>query len=257
MWRLKKWEDIPQYMQTIEVKKFYDILSHKKASIFLKRLFDIVVSVIVLIILSPVFVIISLLVIIDSPGGAFYLQERITSYGNKFKMIKFRTMVANADKIGSQVTVDNDKRVTRIGVFIRKYRLDEICQAINVLKGDMTFVGTRPEVPKYVDCYTNEMMATLLLPAGITSLASIMYKNEQELLSNCESFSDIDDIYVNAVLKEKMRYNLEGITNFNFWGDIKLMFMTVAAVCGKEYADNRTIEVEVIEAKEKDQESIV
>lgn len=261
MWRLKKWEDIPEYMRTVEVQKYYYILSRKKASIFLKRLFDVSVSFIILIVLLPVFGIIALLVMIDSPGGAFYLQDRITLYGKKFKIIKFRTMVADADKIGSQVTVNDDKRVTRIGAVIRKYRLDEICQAINVLKGDMTFVGTRPEVPKYVDFYSNEMMATLLMPAGITSLASIMYKNEQELLDKCKN---IDSTYINVVLRSKMQYNLESIKNFTFFGDIKLMFMTVFAICGKEYADNIyvdsvddiNIEIEE-EIKSSDQESIV
>jgi lipopolysaccharide/colanic/teichoic acid biosynthesis glycosyltransferase len=141
-------------------------------------------------------------------------------------------MVHDADKIGSQVTVDNDSRVTRVGRFIRKYRLDEICQLIDVLRGTMTFVGTRPEVPKYVEEYTPEMMATLLMPAGVTSLASIYYKDEAKMLDSAE---DIDKVYIEKVLPAKMYYNLNAMKNFSFWGDIKILFMTVFAVLGKEY----------------------
>ena len=143
-------------------------------------------------------------------------------------------MVSNADKIGTQVTVGNDSRITRVGKLIRKCRLDEVSQLIDVFRGTMTFVGTRPEVPKYVAAYTPQMMATLLLPAGVTSLASIMYKDEDQLLSGAE---DVDKTYIEDVLPGKMRYNLKAIETFGFWGDIKTMFMTVFAVLGKEYKD--------------------
>lgn len=174
---------------------------------------------------------------IDSPGPVFYRQVRVTQYGKHFRIFKFRSMVANADKIGTQVTVGNDSRITRMGKLIRKCRLDELCQLIDVLRGTMSFVGTRPEVPKYVDAYTPEMMATLLLPAGVTSLASILYKDEDQLLEGAE---DVDKVYIRDVLPGKMRYNLKAIENFGFWKDIKTMFMTVFAVLGKEYREEST-----------------
>ena len=171
---------------------------------------------------------------IDSPGPVFYRQVRVTQYGRRFRIFKFRSMVANADKIGTQVTVGNDSRITRMGKLIRKCRLDELCQLIDVLRGTMSFVGTHPEVPKYVDAYTPEMMATLLLPAGVTSLASILYNDEDRLLEGAE---DVDTVYIRDVLPGKMRYNLKAIENFGFWKDIKTMFMTVFAVLGKEYRE--------------------
>jgi len=155
----------------------------------------------------------------------------VTQYGREFRIFKFRSMVSNADRIGSQVTVGQDSRITRVGAFIRKYRLDEISQLIDVFLGNMTFVGTRPEVPRYVQAYTAEMMATLLLPAGVTSQASIRYKDEAELLDAAE---DVDKVYIEQVLPGKMVYNLQSLREFSFWGDIKTMFQTVAAVLGRE-----------------------
>ena len=183
-------------------------------------------------ILFPLFLILAIAIKVDSRGPVFYRQVRITQYGKRFRIFKFRTMVQNADKIGAQVTVNHDPRITRVGRFIRKCRLDEVCQLIDVLRGTMTFVGTRPEVPKYVDRYTDSMMATLLLPAGVTSLASIYYKDEAELLDSAE---DPDKVYVEEVLPGKMYYNLKAIERFGFWRDIGIMFMTVFAVLGKEY----------------------
>ena len=229
---LKKWEDLPKEFQTDEVKVYYDLLKKKSVSLFFKRCFDIFVSAIMLILLSPVFLILAIAIKIDSKGPVFYRQERVTQYGKTFKIFKFRTMVQDADKIGAQVTVGDDKRITRVGKFIRKLRLDEICQLIDVFRGTMTFVGTRPEVPKYVDSYTPEMMATLLLPAGVTSITSIYYKDEDELLSNAE---DVDKTYVEQILPDKMKYNLLAIKEFGFWKDIKIMFMTVFAVLGVKY----------------------
>lgn len=229
---LKKWEDLPTYMQNPEVRTYYDILAGKKSSLYLKRLFDMIVSAILLVILAIPMIVISIRIVMESKGGIFYRQERVTTYGRKFRIHKFRTMVANADQIGSLVTVSGDSRVTPTGHFLRKYRLDELPQVIDVLKGDMSFVGTRPEVPKYVAQYTDEMKATLLLPAGITSEASIRYKDEAELLDAAE---DVDAVYVHTVLPGKMKYNLESIKKFSFLGEIKTMFRTVFAVMGKEY----------------------
>ena len=231
---LKKWENLPEYLRTDAVRPYYDILKKKQFSLGCKRLFDILVSSVLLLILLPIFLILAIAIKLDSPGPVFYRQVRVTQYGKRFRIFKFRSMVANADKIGTQVTVGNDKRITRMGKLIRKCRLDELCQLIDVFRGTMTFVGTRPEVPKYVDNYTPEMMATLLLPAGVTSLASILYKDEDRLLEGAE---DVDKTYIETVLPGKMRYNLRSVKNFRFFGDIKIMFMTVFAVLGKEYSD--------------------
>ena len=225
------WEQLPKEMQTDEVRKYYEILKNRKAGLFFKRAFDLVASLIMLAVLSPVFLILAIAIKIDSPGPVFYRQERVTQYGRRFRIHKFRTMVQNADK-GSQVTVNNDSRVTRIGRFIRRCRLDEIAQLFDTVSGNLTLVGVRPESPYFVAEYTNEMMATLLLPAGVTSLASIYYKDESKLLDGAE---DADKIYIEKILPEKMYYNLKGIESFSFWGDIKVIFMTVFAVLGKEY----------------------
>ena len=230
---LKKWDKLPPEMQTEEVRKYYDILKKKRVSLFFKRVFDVVVSLIMLIILSPVFLILAIAIKIDSKGPVFYRQVRITQYNKKFRIFKFRSMVQNADR-GSQVTVGNDSRITRVGKLVRKCRLDEISQLIDVFRGKMSFVGTRPEVPKYTEQYTPEMMATLLLPAGVTSMASILYKDEDKLLDGAE---DTDKVYVEKVLPAKMRDNLHEIEHFGFWRDIGTMFKTVFAVLGKEYHD--------------------
>lgn len=229
--KIIKWEQLPQEMQTEEVRKYYDILKKKKVSLFFKRAFDLVMSVIALIVLSPVYLILAIAIKIDSPGPVFYRQERVTQYGKRSRIHKFRTMVQNADK-GSQVTVNNDSRITRVGKVIRDCRLDEIAQLIDVIQGTVTLVGVRPESPKFVAAYTDEMMATLLLPAGVTSLASIYYKDEAKLLDGVE---DTDKVYIEKILPGKMYYNLKGIEQFSFWSDIKVMFMTVFAVLGKEY----------------------
>lgn len=228
---LRKWECLPEEMQTEEVKKYYDILQKKKASLFFKRLFDVTVSAIMLILCSPVFLVLAVLIKFDSKGPVFFRQVRVTQYNEKFRIFKFRSMVNGADK-GSQVTVGEDPRITRVGKAIRKFRLDEISQLIDVFRGTMTFVGTRPESVKYVECYNPEMMATLLLPAGVTSLASIYYKDEAKLLDNTEN---PDQVYVEQILPDKMYYNLKAIQEFDFWNDLKLLFMTVFAVLGKEY----------------------
>lgn len=233
---LKKWEELPPELQTEEVRRYYDILKNKKASLFFKRIFDIIISFILLLLFSPLFLILAVAIKLDSRGPVFYRQVRITQYNRKFRIFKFRSMVQDADK-GSQVTVNGDMRVTRVGRLVRKCRLDEISQLLNVLKGDMTFVGTRPEVPHYTEKYSPEMMATLLLPAGVTSLASIYYKDEAKLL---DAADDADKVYIEQVLPAKMKYNLRAVKQFGFWSDIKIMFMTVFAVLGKEYRDEDT-----------------
>lgn len=228
---LRKWEQLPVEMQTEAVRKYYNVLRKKQAGLFFKRVFDVFMSLIMLIVLSPIFLILAVAIKIDSRGPVFYRQERVTQYGKRFRIHKFRTMVQNADK-GSKVTVNNDSRITRIGKLIRSCRLDEIPQLLDVLYGNMTFCATRAEVPKYVEQYTSEMMATLLLPAGVTSLASILYKDEAKLLDEAE---DTDNVYIEKILPGKMYYNLKSMENFSFWSDLKVMFMTVFAMLGKEY----------------------
>lgn len=224
---LKNWNKLPEYMRTDEVRPYYDLLQRKKLSLFFKRVFDIVVSLIMIILCSPILLIISILIVKDSKGGIFYRQERVTQYGRVFRIFKFRTMVQNADQIGTQVTVSNDSRITKVGSKLRDCRLDELPQLFNIFLGDMTFVGTRPESVHYVKSYTNEMYATLLLPAGVTSEASIEYKDEADLLDKAD---DVDCVYINEVLPEKMKYNLNSIKEFSFFKEIATMFRTVFAV---------------------------
>ena len=230
--RWREWNELPKGLRVPEVREYYDILSKKKFSLRMKRCFDVVAATIMLVCLSPIMLMIALAIVLDSPGGVFYRQERVTQYGKIFRIHKFRTMVSDADKIGTQVTVENDQRITKIGSVLRKYRLDEMPQLVDILEGNMTFVGTRPETKKYVKAYTPEMRATLLLPAGITSEASIRYKDEAKLLDVAD---DVDKVYVEEVLPRKMKYNLEAIKKFSFFGEITTMFRTVFAVLGKEY----------------------
>ena len=224
---MRKWNDLPKEMQVEQVKKYYEILQCHKGSLLAKRIFDIIVASLLGVILSPILLFLSILIKIDSPGPVMFRQVRVTTYGKPFRIFKFRTMVNNADKIGTQVTTKGDSRVTRMGKMLRGCRLDELPQLFNVLKGEMSFVGTRPEVEKYVAHYTDEMKATLLMPAGITSRASIEYKDEERLL---ESAENADEVYIHQVLPEKMKYNLRAIEKFSFWDDIKTMFATVIAV---------------------------
>lgn len=224
---MKSFDKLPKQFQCEEVKHYYDILTKKTGSLVLKRITDLFFAVILLVILIIPIIIIAVAVKITSKGPVFYRQVRVTTYGRNFKILKFRTMVENADKIGSLVTTDSDSRVTKVGRFLRKYRLDELPQIFNVLSGSMSVVGTRPEVPKYVEQYKPEYLATLLIPAGITSLASIMYKDEEKLLS---SEQDVDKVYIEKILPEKMKYNLQYTENFGFRSDLKLMLKTVKEV---------------------------
>ncbi|MBE7003011.1 MAG: sugar transferase [Ruminococcaceae bacterium] len=228
---LKRWEELPDFMRLPEVRPYYEVLSKKRMSLFFKRVFDLVVGLILLVILAIPMMIIALAIKLDSEGPVFYRQERVTAYGRHFRIHKFRTMVSNADKIGSAVTVGADSRITRIGSKLRKVRLDELPQLFDVISGDMSFVGTRPEVPKYVEQYAPKMLATLLLSAGITSEASIRYKDEDRLLNAAD---DVDKVYVEQILPGKMKWNLESIERFSFWRDIATMFRTVFSVLNRE-----------------------
>ena len=231
-WR--DWNELPDFMKTPEVRPYWEKLNRKRSQIALKRFFDFVLALIFLILLAIPMIVIAVMIKLDSKGPVFYRQERVTSYGKHFKIHKFRTMVTNADQIGTAVTVGNDARITKVGSKLRGLRLDELPQVIDVLQGNMSFVGTRPEAVKYVKQYKPEYYATLLMPAGITSEASIRYKDEDKLLSAAD---DVDKVYVEKVLPAKMVWNLESVRRFRFLREILTMFRTVFAVLGKDYND--------------------
>ena len=229
---LKDWDELPDFMRVPEVRPYYDVLKKKRFSLLLKRIFDFVTALMLLIILAIPMVLIAIWIKLDSKGPVFYRQERVTAYGKHFRIHKFRTMVNNADKIGTAVTVSGDARITKVGQKLRNLRLDELPQVFDVLEGTMSFVGTRPEAVKYVEQYQPEFNATLLLPAGITSEAAIRYKDEAKLL---DAANDVDKVYVEQVLPEKMKWNLKAIQQFSLSKDYATMFQTVFAVLGKEY----------------------
>ncbi len=216
-------------MQTEEVKKYYGILDSKKGYLIAKRIFDFTLSLVMSLVFLPFIVLVGIMIKIDSPGKIFFLQKRVTTNGKVFKIFKFRTMKENSEKL-SGVTVDNDPRITKLGKYLRKFRIDEIPQIFNILTGDLSFVGARPESVKYVKEYSPEMYATLLMPAGVTSPASILFKDEAELLKGAQ---DPDETYVKDILPKKMAYNLEYIENCSLLYDIKVMFKTVIAVIKK------------------------
>lgn len=230
---LKKWDSLPERMRTPEVKPYYDSLSRRRCGTCAQRIFDLVMSVLLIIILSPAMLVIAVAVALDSPGGVFYRQRRVTTYGKEFRIFKFRTMRSDADRIGPAVTSGEDARITRVGKVLRGCRLDELPQLFNVFCGDMSFVGTRPEVAKFVDRYTPEMYATLLMPAGITSEASIRFKDEAQMF---DGSGDPEADYVNILLPKKMVYNLASVMNFSPAAELRTMVRTVLAVAGKDYS---------------------
>ena len=217
-------------MRSEAVRPYYDALSGKKASLFVKRGFDLLVSAFLLLILSPVFLLLAIVIRLDSPGPVFFRQVRITSYGRPFRIFKFRTMVWDAPKRGPAITAAQDPRITRAGKYLRRFHLDELCQLIDVFRGNMSFIGTRPEVPEYVAAYTPEMMATLLLPAGITSRASLLFRDESALLNGAEN---PEQVYLKTILPEKMKYNLEELLKFSLHRDIGTLFRTLHTVLFK------------------------
>ena len=229
---LRKWEELPDFMRIPEVRPYWEVLNRKRGQLLLKRVFDLTAGLILSVILAVPMAVISILIKRDSEGPVFYRQERVTTYGRHFRIHKFRTMISNADQIGTAVTVGNDSRITKIGSKLRGHRLDELPQVLDVIAGDMSFVGTRPEAVKYVGKYKPEYYATLLMPAGITSEASIRYKDEDKLLNAAD---DVDSVYVNQVLPAKMKWNLKSLRTFSFPKEIATMFRTVVAVLGKEY----------------------
>lgn len=215
--------------QEVQDAKLY--LNKRKKDLILKLIFDKVLALILLILFSPIFFILGVMIKLEDKGPVFYRQERVTKNGKNFKIYKFRTMVLNADKIGSLVTTENDSRITKIGSVIRKYRLDEIPQLLNIIEGDMSFVGARPEVLKYVQNYTDEMKVSLLLPAGVTSRSSIEFKDEEILIKKyTENGLTVDQAYIEKILPIKMQRNIEYVYNFNFFDDLTIMVSTVINV---------------------------
>lgn len=234
---LRKWEDLPAEMQNDAVRTYYNILESKKLSLFFKRVFDIIFSFLGLVILSPFFLVLAVAIKIDSPGPIFYRQIRVTRYMQTFRIFKFRTMVDGADKKGSQITSDQDSRITRVGKLIRKLRLDEFSQLIDIFLGRMSFVGTRPESKKFVDIYTPEMRATLLMPAGLTSNTSLRFANEAEHLASCSTPEEVDHIYAEQLIPQKMNGNLEELATFSLWNDFKIICKTFLVIFGKDYTE--------------------
>lgn len=228
---LRRWEDLPEFMRTEEVRPYWEVLNRKRFQLFWKRVFDLAAALLLLLLLALPMALLACRIRRDSPGPALYRQERVTAYGRHFRIHKFRTMVAHADQQGTAVTVGHDSRVTAVGAKLRRLRLDELPQLLDVIRGNMSFVGTRPEAVRYVEQYRPEYYATLLLPAGITSECSIRYKDEEKLL---EGAADADRVYVEQVLPDKMKWNLGSLRSFSLRQELRTMVRTVAAVFGKE-----------------------
>ena len=221
------WEDLPPTLQTEEVRPYYEALSRRGLQLRFKRLLDVVGATVLFVLLGWLFVILALLIKLDSPGPVFFRQRRVTQFGREFRIVKFRTMTYRPVAPGDQITRGDDPRITRVGAVLRRYRLDEISQLIDILRGTMSFVGTRPEVPDYVRQYTPQMRATLLLPAGVTSTASIEFKDEAQILAAAPPGQDA---YVTQVLPAKMRLNLRDVRDFSIGRDLRIAFRTILAV---------------------------
>lgn len=189
-----------------------------------KRIFDLICSTLGLIILSPVLIIITIRIKMGSDGPVFFKQIRVGENNKEFEILKFRTMVVNAEKLGRQITVGNDNRITKIGAFLRKYKLDELPQLINVFKGEMSLVGPRPEVPRYVKLYNEEQRKVLAVKPGITDLASIRYRDENDLLGEVDN---PDEFYINTIMPDKLALNLEYINKNNVFFDVYIIFKTI------------------------------
>ena len=195
-----------------------------KFNSILKRIFDFFASLLGIIVLSPILVAVSIAIKLDSKGNILFLQKRVGKDGVPFNIYKFRTMVTDAEKLGKQITVGKDSRITKTGAFLRKYKIDELPQLFNVLKGDMSLVGPRPEVPNYVELYTEEEKKVLTVRPGITDLASLRYKDENEILGKVEN---PEEYYINVIMKDKLKLNLEYIEKSNLFFDISLIIKTV------------------------------
>ena len=203
------------------------VLAKRRPQLMLKRLMDVVISGCALLVLWPLLLLIALAIKIDDPGPVFYRQVRVGRNGKEFRIFKFRTMVVDADKKGLQITVGRDSRITRVGAFLRKTKLDELAQLLNVLTGEMSFVGPRPEVPKYVDLYTPYQRQVLLVRPGITDYASIAYRNENDLLAGAD---DPERMYIETVMPDKIELNMRYLREISPLADVRLILKTIIAV---------------------------
>lgn len=211
-------------MQNMDIEK---VLEQRKLQLLLKRAMDIVVSGGALLVLWPVLLLLALAIKIDDPGPVFYRQVRVGRNGKTFRIFKFRTMIVDADKKGLQITVGRDSRITRMGALLRKTKLDELAQLINVFTGEMSFVGPRPEVPKYVDMYTPYQRQVLLVRPGITDYASIAYRNENDMLEGAE---DPERMYIDVIMPDKIELNMKYLREISPLADIRLILSTIIAV---------------------------
>ena len=229
---LREWDDLPAFMRLPEVKPYYDCLKSREWQLALKRAFDFLLALVLLLILAIPMLLIALWICLDSSGSPIYRQERVTTYGKRFRIHKFRTMVMSADQSGLLLTTKSDTRITKVGMILRRCHLDEMPQLLDVLAGNMSFVGTRAEVVEYVEKYRPEYRATLLMPAGITSEATIRYKDEYRLLDATE---DCEKTYLEEILPVKMKWNLESIRRFRFLREVLTIIRTILAILGKDY----------------------
>lgn len=212
---------------TTEEINFDAVLKGKKATLVFKRLFDICASIGGLLVLALPFCMVAIIIKLTSKGPVYFRQERVGKNGKTFRIYKFRTMTVNAEAQGMQITVGADRRITKIGQILRKTKVDELPQLINVLKGEMSFVGPRPEVPRYVELYSDYQKNILKIKPGITELASIVYRDENEVLAQSE---DPEKTYIEEIMPKKIELNMEYMQKMSFWYDIKLIFKTFAAV---------------------------
>lgn len=203
------------------------ILEKKKAQLFIKGIFDFIVSLLGAIIISPILLIIAILIKLDSKGPILFKQARVGKNGKEFKILKFRTMKVESEKKGIQLTVGKDPRITKVGHILRKTKLDELPQLFNVLMGEMSFVGPRPEVPRYVELYNSYQKCILKIRPGITDLASIKYRNENDLLGKS---LDPEYTYIHEIMPEKIELNLEYLNNMSIFYDVKLIIKTILVV---------------------------
>jgi len=233
---LKDWEDLPDFLRQAEVRPYWESLRKKRGQLMVKRAGDILLAAVLLILLALPMAAIAVMIRLDSRGPVFFRQERVTACGKRFRIHKFRTMAADAEQTGTAVTAGEDPRVTKVGRELRRVRLDELPQLLDVLAGDMSFVGTRPEAVRYTECYRPEWNATLLTRAGITSECSILYRNEEKLLMEAAKAggTEVDRVYTEQVLPEKMKINLESLQDFSLGKDCRTLLRTAAAMLGKD-----------------------
>ncbi|MBQ2755383.1 MAG: sugar transferase [Oscillospiraceae bacterium] len=227
-WIINEWQKLPDEMKNKEVLMTLEQLCKKRGMLKIKRAADVCISLLLIAGLSPVMAAAAIVVAAESEGGILFRQRRITQYGRVFEILKFRTMYVS-EREGSLLTAADDSRITKVGKVLRKTKTDELPQLFNVLRGEMSLVGVRPEVERFVQRYTPQMMTTLLLPAGMTSPASLAFSNEEQLLSRAK---DREREYIEKILPQKMKLNIDYLENFSLKKDAGVLLKTVSAtVC--------------------------